>query len=134
MVLNYIWIAFFLIAFVVAVVRLVFLGDTEVFPAIINSTFSSSKTAFEISPYACMGVPEFIAEAYSWLIEGKELPQEAENGEVVIKYTIIKEEGPDHDKMFTAEVECDGKKLASGMGRSKKAAEMEAARQALKNY
>ena len=49
MVLNYIWIAFFLIAFVVAVVRLVFLGDTEVFPEIINSTFSSSKTAFEIS-------------------------------------------------------------------------------------
>ena len=49
MVLNYIWIAFFLIAFVVAMVRLVFLGDTEVFPEIINSTFSSSKTAFEIS-------------------------------------------------------------------------------------
>ncbi len=49
MVLNYIWIAFFLIAFVIAVFRLVFLGDTEVFPEIINSTFSSSKTAFEIS-------------------------------------------------------------------------------------
>lgn len=49
MVLNYIWIAFFLTAFVVAVVRLIFLGDTEVFPAIINSTFDSSKTAFEIS-------------------------------------------------------------------------------------
>ena len=49
MVLNYIWIAFFLIAFVVAVIRLVFWGDTEVFPEIINSTFSSSKTAFEIS-------------------------------------------------------------------------------------
>lgn len=49
MVLNYIWIAFFLIAFVVATCRLVFLGDTQVFPEIINSTFSSSKTAFEIS-------------------------------------------------------------------------------------
>ena len=49
MVLNYIWIAFFLIAFVIAVFRLVFWGDTEVFPEIINSTFSSSKTAFEIS-------------------------------------------------------------------------------------
>lgn len=49
MVLNYIWIAFFLTAFIVAVVRLIFLGDTEVFPAIINSTFDSSKTAFEIS-------------------------------------------------------------------------------------
>ena len=49
MVLNYIWIAFFLIAFVIATFRLVFLGDTAVFPEIINSTFSSSKTAFEIS-------------------------------------------------------------------------------------
>lgn len=49
MILNYIWIAFFLIAFVVATFRLVFLGDTEAFPEIINSTFSSSQTAFEIS-------------------------------------------------------------------------------------
>ena len=49
MVLNYIWIAFFLIAFIVAIGRLVFAGDTQVFPEIINSTFSSSQTAFEIS-------------------------------------------------------------------------------------
>ena len=49
MVLNYIWIAFFLIAFVIATVRLVFMGDTVVFPAIMNSTFDTSKTAFEIS-------------------------------------------------------------------------------------
>jgi len=49
MVLNYIWIAFFLIAFVIAVIKLVFLGDTGVFPAIMDSTFSTSKTAFEIS-------------------------------------------------------------------------------------
>ncbi len=49
MVLNYIWIAFFLTAFVIATFRLVVLGDTAVFPEIINSTFSSSKTAFEIS-------------------------------------------------------------------------------------
>jgi len=49
MVLNYIWIAFFVIAFVVALIRLIFWGDTEVFSEIMNSTFSSSKTAFEIS-------------------------------------------------------------------------------------
>ena len=49
MVLNYIWIAFFLIAFAIGVVRLVFMGDTEVFPAMMDSTFASSKTAFEIS-------------------------------------------------------------------------------------
>lgn len=49
MVLNYIWIGFFLIAFVIAVIKLVFLGDVEVFPQIMDSTFSSAKTAFEIS-------------------------------------------------------------------------------------
>lgn len=49
MVLNYIWIAFFVIAFVVALIRLIFWGDTQVFSEIMNSTFSSSKTAFEIS-------------------------------------------------------------------------------------
>ncbi len=49
MVLNYIWIAFFLIAFVVGLVKLIFFGDVEVFPAMMDSTFTSSKTAFEIS-------------------------------------------------------------------------------------
>ncbi|MBO5964730.1 MAG: hypothetical protein J6P96_02355 [Bacteroidaceae bacterium] len=49
MVLNYIWIAFFLIAFAIAVFKLAVLGDTSVFPAIIDSTFASAKTAFEIS-------------------------------------------------------------------------------------
>lgn len=49
MVLNYIWIAFFLIAFVIAAVRLIFFGDWDVFPAIMNSTFDTSRTAFEIS-------------------------------------------------------------------------------------
>jgi spore maturation protein SpmA len=49
MVLNYIWTAFFLVAFVIALVRLVVFGDYDVFPAMMDSTFSSSKTAFEIS-------------------------------------------------------------------------------------
>ena len=49
MILNYIWIFFFVIAFAVATIRLLFMGDTEIFPAIINSTFTSSKTAFDIS-------------------------------------------------------------------------------------
>ena len=49
MVLNYIWVAFFVIAFVIAVVKLLFMGDFDVFPAMMNSTFASSKTAFEIS-------------------------------------------------------------------------------------
>ena len=49
MVLNYIWVAFFLVAFVIAAVKLLFWGDYDVFPAMMDSTFSSSKTAFEIS-------------------------------------------------------------------------------------
>ena len=49
MVLNYLWVAFFVIAFIIAVVKLLFMGDFEVFPAMMDSTFASSKTAFEIS-------------------------------------------------------------------------------------
>jgi len=55
------------------------------------------------------------------------------NGDVNIKYKIIGESGPDHDKTFVAEVDCEGRKLAEGKGRSKKAAEMEAARKALES-
>ena len=55
------------------------------------------------------------------------------HGEVEIKYTIINETGPDHDKTFEAQVEYNGKKLAVGEGKSKKLAEMEAARKALQN-
>lgn len=49
MVLNYIWVSFFLIAFVVALVKLIFLGDMEVFPAMLQSTFDMAKTGLEIS-------------------------------------------------------------------------------------
>ncbi|MCU4162358.1 nucleoside recognition domain-containing protein [Carboxylicivirga caseinilyticus] len=49
MALNYLWIAFFLIAFVVGLVRLIFFGDMEVFPNMINATFDSAKTGFDIS-------------------------------------------------------------------------------------
>lgn len=49
MVLNYIFVAFFAIAFVIGLFRLVVLGDVDVFPAMMNSTFESAKTAFEIS-------------------------------------------------------------------------------------
>ena len=53
------------------------------------------------------------------------------HGDVKIEYQIIKEEGPDHDKTFTAEVKCNQKVLAIGSGKTKKAAEMEAAKMAL---
>lgn len=55
------------------------------------------------------------------------------HGNVKIEYIIISEEGPDHNKKFVAEVLCDDKKLAQGEGKSKKMAEMEAARKALEN-
>jgi spore maturation protein SpmA len=49
MVLNYLFVAFFLIALVVGLVKLVFLGDTEVFTAMVKATFDMAKTGFEIS-------------------------------------------------------------------------------------
>ena len=54
-------------------------------------------------------------------------------GNVKIEYKIIEEKGPDHDKTFIAEVYCNGKPFSRGTGKSKKNAEMEAARIALKN-
>lgn len=47
--LNYIWIGFFLLAFAIALCKLLFMGDTTVFPEIMNSTFATAKSAFEIS-------------------------------------------------------------------------------------
>ena len=49
MALNYIWIFFFLVAFVIGLIRLIFMGDAEVFPAMMNSTFDMAKSGFEIS-------------------------------------------------------------------------------------
>src|SRR5688572_33094293 len=49
MVLNYIWVGFFLIAFVVALVKLIVFQDMEVFPRMLQSTFDMAKTGFEIS-------------------------------------------------------------------------------------
>jgi spore maturation protein SpmA len=49
MALNYIWIAFFVIAFIVGLIRLLFFGDTQVFQDMVNGTFDSAKTGFEIS-------------------------------------------------------------------------------------
>ena len=49
MALNYIWIFFFLVAFIIGLVKLIFFGDLEVFPAMMNSTFDMAKTGFEIS-------------------------------------------------------------------------------------
>lgn len=53
------------------------------------------------------------------------------HGNVNIKYYIIKEEGPDHNKIFESKVECNGTELGRGIGKSKKASEMEAAKKAL---
>ena len=55
------------------------------------------------------------------------------NGTVDIKYIIISENGPDHDKSFIAEVRLNDNCLARGVGKTKKEAEMQAAKQALEN-
>ncbi|QMU29993.1 nucleoside recognition domain-containing protein [Adhaeribacter radiodurans] len=49
MVLNYLWIAFFLIAFAIALFKLIFFQDTEIFAALVTSMFDMAKTGFEIS-------------------------------------------------------------------------------------
>ena len=49
MVLNYIWLAFFIIAFLVALIRLIFFGDLEIFSDLMNNSFESAKTA----PWLC---------------------------------------------------------------------------------
>ena len=76
---------------------------------------------------------KFIIENLKDAIDHKTVLQEKlqMNGEVNIRYTIIEEKGPDHDKTFTAEVSCNNKKLAIGKGKTKKQAEIEAARKAL---
>lgn len=53
-------------------------------------------------------------------------------GDVKIEYILLNETGPDHEKVFEVEVRCDGKKLATGKGKSKKIAQMEAAKKAIK--
>lgn len=55
------------------------------------------------------------------------------HGNVVIKYSIISETGPDHNKSFESKVECNGKVLGTGKGKNKKASEMMAAKNALEN-
>ena len=56
-----------------------------------------------------------------------------EHGDVKIEYEITNEEGPDHNKRFEAQVSCEGKVLAKGEGKSKKEAQMSAAKKALEN-
>jgi len=56
-----------------------------------------------------------------------------QNGDVKIVYNVTNTTGPDHDKTFFVEVKCNGKQLATGKGRTKKLAEMDAAEKALQN-
>ena len=54
-----------------------------------------------------------------------------QHGEVKIEYDIIKEDGPDHDKTFTAQIKYNDKPLTIGIGKTKKSAQMEAAKKAI---
>lgn len=68
------------------------------------------------------------------LLDYKTLLQEElqTHGKVLIQYHLLRESGPSHKKTFEVEVSCDGKNLGQGQGASKKEAEQEAARLALK--
>ena len=57
-----------------------------------------------------------------------------EHGDVKIEYRTLRESGPDHNKTFEADVEVNGKFLAKGKGKSKKEAQMQAAKKALENF
>ena len=113
--------------------RKAILADTV--EAVIAAIYLDSKNINTVSEFVIKNIEEAIefASKNVGLKDYKTYLQEKlqEHGEVSIIYTIIKEEGPDHDKTFTAEVEFNGKKLAIGTGRSKKAAEMEAAKKAI---
>ena len=53
------------------------------------------------------------------------------NGDVAIRYQVISETGPAHDKVFEVEVLVEGTSIGQGQGRSKKLAEQEAAKNAV---
>ncbi len=109
------------------------LADTV--EAVIAAIYLDSKDINKVRMFIINNIKETIefASKNVGLKDYKTVLQEKlqVNGEVVIQYNIIKEEGPDHNKSFTAEVKFNGKPLAIGNGRSKKAAEMEAARKAI---
>ncbi len=79
-------------------------------------------------------IPIELASQHVGMKDYKTVLQEklqSHKGEVHIEYEIIAESGPDHNKRFTAQVKFNGEVLAQGEGKSKKEAEMEAARVAM---
>ena len=65
--------------------------------------------------------------------KGEAVDLQTDGGNVKIEYNVLREFGPDHAKQFEVEVKCNNKLLATGTGKSKKIAEMEAAKKALEN-
>ena len=111
-------------------------------PAILADSIEATIAAIyfdggleEAEKFIVINLKEAIAEStkHVGMKDFKTVLQEKlqENGEVIIKYVVIKETGPDHDKVFTVKVEADGEMLAIGEGRTKKHAEMDAAGKAL---
>src|SRR5690606_12249409 len=87
MALNYVWISFFLIAFIVALVKLIFFGDVEIFQRIISGTFDSAKVGAEIS-LGLIGLMAF------WL----GIMKVGENGGMIAFFARIV--GPFFNKLF----------------------------------
>ena len=89
----------------------------------------------EAEKFIIKNLQETIEKAYKGLgvKDYKTILQEKlqEKGEVQIEYKVVDEKGPDHEKIFTVELKCDGKILTKGKGKNKKEAEMMAAKKAL---
>ena len=117
-------------------------SKTEVRPAIMADSVEAIIAAIYLDG-GLENAKKFIIENLKESIEGatkhigekdyKTVLQEIlqKNGNVYIEYKIVKEKGPDHNKIFCSEVTCNNKLLATGEGKSKKLAEMEAAKQAI---
>ena len=59
MALNYIWIAFFIISFIIALIKLVFFGDTEIFQHLVEGLFSTTKSAVMDIAFPLVGTMAF---------------------------------------------------------------------------
>ena len=102
----------------------------DVFEAFIGALYLD-KGVNEIQRFLNLVViPKIKNGRYELITDFKTELQEylQQNGPVHIRYELVKEEGPSHDKIFTVQLIVDGKKYKTASGKTKKAAEQMAAK------
>ena len=113
------------------------LGGGRTRPSVVSDAFEALIAAL----YLDGGIETARAFILPFLTEGKTAEQDyktrlqeviQQNPEEKLRYEVISEDGPDHDKKFTVAVYLNSNRMAAGSGRSKKAAEQHAAREALR--